>query len=98
MTTTDNSNTAKMLAKVLIESGLAACVQMDDVSSFFYFAGSLREGKEYRLMIKALSSNYDLIERKIQEHHNYDLPQIIKLEITAGLSQYISWIRENTER
>lgn len=98
MTTTDNKKTANKLAMVLVESKLAACVQIDDVSSFFYFADSLQEAKEYRLMIKALSNNYGLIEQKIKEHHNYEVPEIIQLEIKDGLPQYISWIRETSER
>ncbi len=98
MTTTDNKKVAKKLASVLVESKLAACVQIDDISSVFYFADNLQEGKEYRLMIKALSNNYGLIEQKIKEHHNYEVPEIIKLEIKEGLPQYISWIRETSER
>jgi periplasmic divalent cation tolerance protein len=98
MTTTDNKEIAKKLAVVLVESKLAACVQIDNVKSIFYFADNLQEVKEYRLMIKALSDNYGLIEQKIKEHHNYAIPEIIKLEIKEGLPQYITWIRETLTR
>jgi uncharacterized protein involved in tolerance to divalent cations len=33
-------------------------------------------------------------EKAIIKHHNYSLPEIIKLDITAGLSQYLNWVRE----
>lgn len=94
MTTTDNEEIANTIASILIKSKLAACVQFDEVRSFFDWEARFQVIKEYRLIIKALSSNYKLIEQKIKDHHNYEIPQIIKLEIVDGLPQYINWIRE----
>lgn len=98
LTTIDNKKLAQALAKILVESGLAACVQIDKVSSFFCWNKQVKEIAEYRLMIKSVSINYDLIEKEIKDRHTYEVPEIIKLEITAGLSQYTNWIKETAER
>jgi periplasmic divalent cation tolerance protein len=45
-------------------------------------------------MIKTLSTNYSDIEKAIIKHHNYSLPEIIKLDITSGLPQYLNWVRQ----
>lgn len=92
ITTTDKEDIAELIAKSLVESNLAACVQMDKVISFFIFDEKTYKENESRLIIKAKSSNYKDIEKSIKLMHNYQVPQIVKLDITDGLNEYINWI------
>jgi periplasmic divalent cation tolerance protein len=92
ITTTDSQDLAKMLAKNLIQQKLAACVQIDQVTSIFEYNNKIEEVTEFRLAIKAIDSNYELIERAILQNHNYQVPQIIKLKIDDGLKEYLSWM------
>lgn len=92
LTTTNSETIAHKIAKNLIEQRLAACVQIDKVQSFFYYENRVQQEAEFRLMIKCASKNYKNIEESIKLNHNYQLPQIIKLDITAGLAQYVDWI------
>ncbi|MDG1436719.1 MAG: divalent-cation tolerance protein CutA [Rickettsiaceae bacterium] len=110
VTTTDNERTARLIATTLLEKGLAACVQLDKVQSFFYHEEerknqltkltaekklrerSVKEAEEIRLFIKAPIDNYKAIEESIKLNHNYQLPQIIKLDITDGLPEYLNWV------
>jgi periplasmic divalent cation tolerance protein len=94
ITTTDNAKTAKLIAKTLVKAGLAACVQLDQVQSFFCYEGRAEQTKEIRLFIKAPSDNYKSIEKSIKFNHNYQFPQIIKLDITGGLPQYLNWVHD----
>ena len=96
ITTTDNEEVANKMASDLVEQRLAACVQVDKVKSFFYYEDECRQEKEFRLMIKAASKNYKFIEESIKLNHNYQLPQIIKLDITGGLVKYIDWIHTSS--
>jgi periplasmic divalent cation tolerance protein len=91
-TTTDSEDIANKIAVKLVEQRLAACVQVDKVKSFFYYEEECRQEKEFRLIIKAASKNYKIIEESIKLNHNYRLPQIIKLDITDGLVEYMDWI------
>jgi periplasmic divalent cation tolerance protein len=93
LTTTDDKETANLITKTLLKSKLVACVQLDEVESFFCYEEQCKQVKEIRLMIKARSDNYSEIEKLIKLNHNYHLPQIIKLDITDGLPEYIDWIR-----
>ena len=95
ITTTDNKKTAELIAKNLIQSKLAACVQIDNVHSFFCYKEELSSQKEWRLWIKAKNDNYGEIELSIKNNHNYQLPQIIKLDITDGLTNYLEWVYKN---
>ena len=92
ITTTDNEDIANKIANKLVVQRLAACVQVDKVKSFFYYEEECRQEKEFRLIIKAASKNYKIIEESIKLNHNYRLPQIIKLDITDGLVEYMDWI------
>jgi periplasmic divalent cation tolerance protein len=92
LTTTDSEVVAHKIATNLIEQRLAACVQIDKVKSFFYYENRPQQEEEFRLMIKAASKNYKNIEESIKLNHNYQLPQIIKLDIAGGLAQYMDWI------
>jgi periplasmic divalent cation tolerance protein len=94
ITSTDNLKTANEIISYLVENRLAACVHLDKVSSSFYWEKQLCKSKEFRLMIKTLSSKYDDVEKTILEYHNYSLPEIIKLDITSGLPQYLDWVKE----
>jgi periplasmic divalent cation tolerance protein len=95
ITTTDNKETAKLIAKTLVKTKLAACVQLDEVQSFFCYEERVKQTKEIRLFIKAPSDNYKSIEESIKFNHNYQLPQIIKLDITDGLPQYLNWVHDS---
>lgn len=94
ITTTDNLENANEITSCLIKNKLAVCVQLEEVLSSFYWKEKLCQSKEFRLMIKTLSSNYKDIENTIIKYHNYSLPEIIKLDITSGLPQYLSWVRQ----
>ncbi|RTK93613.1 MAG: divalent-cation tolerance protein CutA [Rickettsiales bacterium] len=92
ITTTDKEEIAELISAILTQSKLAACVQVDKVVSFFIYDEKTCKENEFRLMIKAKSSNYKNIEESIKLNHNYQIPEIIKLDITDGLNEYINWI------
>ncbi|HJD58976.1 MAG TPA: divalent-cation tolerance protein CutA [Rickettsia endosymbiont of Ceroptres masudai] len=97
LTTTNNLQIAKKIASVLLELNLAACIQIDDVKSYFRWDGRVTLETEYRLVIKTKSSNYNEIENKLLEIHNYELPQIIKINIDYGFQKYLKWIDQNSK-
>lgn len=97
LTTTNDLSITEKITTVLLELNLAACVQIDDIRSYFKWDQKIAFEKEYRIVIKAKSSNYTEIEAKILEIHNYELPQIIKINIDGGFQKYFEWINQNNE-
>ncbi|AFB20762.1 periplasmic divalent cation tolerance protein [Rickettsia canadensis str. CA410] len=97
LTTTNDLQIAEKIASVLLELNLAACIQIDNVKSYFRWDSRVTLETEYRLIIKAKSSNYNKIENKILEIHNYELPQIIKINIDYGFQKYLKWIDQNSK-
>lgn len=92
LTTTDSQQVADKIAKLLITKKIAGCIQIDSVSSYYEFENQLEIAQEKRLMIKALSKNYREIEQLIVQNHNYQLPQIVKIDINDGMEKYLKWL------
>jgi periplasmic divalent cation tolerance protein len=95
ITTTDSDVVSKEIARELVKLRLAKCVQIDKVSSVYEWMDEIEECQEYRLMIKAPNEHLKAIEKKVVELHNYDLPQIIILDIQGGLAEYINWLKKS---
>jgi periplasmic divalent cation tolerance protein len=91
LTTTDSREIAEQIAKSLIEQKLAACVQIDEVESFYDWEGKYTVSNEFRLMIKSKQNLYHMVEACIKSSHNYRIPQIIQLDVSNGLSEYLQW-------
>lgn len=92
LTTTNDRKVATILSESLIDSGLAGCIQIDEVQSYYKWEGKLCNDHEFRLMIKAACGHYDEIVSLIKLKHNYQLPQIVKLDINNGSQEYIQWL------
>jgi len=92
LTTCGNKEESEKLARLLIESQLAACVQITGVTSFYEWDGTINRDNEQLLLIKAKSAHYDKIEEFISQNHSYDVPEIIQLPISDGSEAYLKWI------
>ncbi len=84
---------AVQLATRLVDSGLAACVNvLAPCTSVYIWQDSVEITEEIPLLIKALKQNYSAIEKEIRSMHPYELPEIIAVPIADGLPQYLNWI------
>ncbi|MBN2539430.1 MAG: divalent-cation tolerance protein CutA [Deltaproteobacteria bacterium] len=92
LATCANKEDAEKLACLLVESRLAACVQIMGVTSFYEWDGAVNKDDEQLLLIKAKSVHYDEIEEFISQNHRYDVPEIIQIPITDGSDAYLKWI------
>ena len=45
-------------------------------------------------MIKSIESKYDLVVECIKGVHNYEIPEIIKINIDAGSEEYMRWVMD----
>ncbi|MDN3030802.1 MAG: divalent cation tolerance protein CutA [Candidatus Tisiphia sp.] len=95
LTTTDDQQVVDKLTISLLEANLAACIQVDNIVSYFKWEGKISSVPEFRIVVKAKSDNYNAIEKMIIDIHNYDLPQIIKLDIQDGLPAYLNWVTQS---
>lgn len=88
---------ASSLAKDLVERRLAACVNvLDGVRSFYRWRGEICQDPEVLLIIKTARELMNPLVQEVRSSHPYELPEILALDVAGGLSEYISWVREET--
>ncbi|AXH11273.1 divalent-cation tolerance protein CutA [Halarcobacter bivalviorum] len=94
-TTCSSKEEAKIIAKILIEEKLAACVQMSEINSFYIWEKEFCNDEEILLSIKTKKENFKKIKSKIKELHSYDVPEIISLDINDTSKDYRKFIDKN---
>lgn len=98
LVTVPSEEVGVQIASTLLESNLAACVNMiTPIRSLYTWKGNVCDDAELLLIIK---SQAELFENQlvptIQAVHPYQVPEIIALPILIGSKSYLDWIDEST--
>jgi periplasmic divalent cation tolerance protein len=87
----------RKIARKLVSKRSAACVNIaiSPVESFYTWKGKLEKTREYLLVIKTMKKCLADLEKQVKRMHSYEVPEFIVLPITAGSSNYLSWLNES---
>lgn len=97
LTTLPDHDTARQLARQLVEARLAACVNLlAPCTSIYRWNAAVQEETEIALLIKTTAERYAALEAYLTEHHPYQLPEIIALPVAQGLAGYLEWVGAET--
>lgn len=96
MTSVATEAEAAELARAVVQARLAACVQLQAIRSFYVWQGEACDEPECLLLIKTRSALYPALEVFIRERHRYEVPEIVRLPITAGSAAYLGWVAAQT--
>lgn len=95
-TTVGEESEAGRLAGQVVEARLAACVQWFPIRSVYRWKGEMEDEVEFLLLAKTTGELApDLIDF-IEQHHSYDVPEIVVTPILDGLAAYLEWIETET--
>lgn len=85
------------IARALVESRLAACVNLvPGVSSLYRWEGEVQEDSEVLLVIKTQQSRCAELAERIEQLHPYDVPEVLALPVNGGSESYLSWLQGET--
>lgn len=88
---------AERLAGALVESRVAACVNiLAPCRSVYRWKGAVQHDEEHPLLIKTTAARYAALEAAIRAGHPYELPEIIAVPVEAGLPEYVAWVDAET--
>jgi len=91
--TCPDKNSAKKIAKALVEKNLIACASIVKIEESIYkWKGKLVEEKEYLLIMKAKKDKYNRIEMVLKINHPHKVPELICMEVKKGNKEYIDWV------
>lgn len=98
LVTAPDRDVAQKLARTLVSSKRAACVNiLTGMTSLYWWHDKLTEDKEVLLLIKTRAELFDEIAGMVRGAHPYQVPEIIALPIVAGSPEYLDWISETTK-
>ena len=93
LSTAETIAIAHNIARTLVESGEAACVNIvPGIQSIYSWQGTVFEEGELMLLIQATSDKFESIRSTIRRLSTCNLPQIIALPITVGDMDYLRWL------
>ena len=98
LTIVPDEATSLRISAALIESRLAACANRFRVQSTYRWKGEIVESKEVAILLKIRSNDFSKVQAAIKKMHPYEVPCIVKYDISDGLPDYLAWIRESTIR
>ena len=98
-TTWPDVETARAAARTLVEEKLAACGNIvAGVESVYRWEGKVETGAEVLVIFKTTRGNYAALEARVRALHPYEVPEVIAVQVTAGLPAYLRWVEENCAR
>jgi len=99
LTTVDSAELGRRIATALVESRLAACVNIvPGVRSVYRWQGEVCNEEELLLLIKTTGRSFENVRRRIRELHTYQVPEVICLPIGAGDLDYLSWLKDQVAK
>jgi periplasmic divalent cation tolerance protein len=97
--TVPDRETAKDLAEMLVEKGLAACVNISSpITSIYRWQGKTEQSDEFQLFVKTTKDRYQACESVLLAKHPYELPEIIAVPVEQGLDGYLNWVERCTNQ
>lgn len=95
--TAPDPDTARELARTLVDERLAACVNIvPGLSSLYRWQGRVYEDAEALLLMKTTAARYPALQERLRALHPYELPEIVAVPLSAGLPAYLDWVGAQT--
>ncbi|MEI8377894.1 MAG: divalent-cation tolerance protein CutA [bacterium] len=99
LSTTPNIDKAKTIAKALVETKLAACINIvPKVISIYEWENAIQNDEEAMMIIKTSDEMAEKAKNKILELHAYTLPEVIFIDINDGNKDYIDWVSNQVQK
>ncbi len=95
--TASSAEEAASIGKTIVEEGLAACCNIvQGIRSIYTWKGKLYDEFEALAIYKTRGALFERLKIRIKELHSYEAPEIIAVNIEAGLLEYLGWIDDVT--
>jgi periplasmic divalent cation tolerance protein len=87
---------AREIASALVESQLAACVNLvPAIESIYRWQGSVHRDAEVLGIVKTTAEALPALEARVRELHPYKVPEFIALKPEHVAAPYAAWVAES---
>jgi periplasmic divalent cation tolerance protein len=88
-----DADTARQIGTFLVETQLAACVNLlPGVESIYRWQGAVETAGEVLVMLKTTAERLPELERELAARHPYETPEIVALRPEAVAERYAAWV------
>ena len=88
---------AASIARGLVEARLAACVNVLECESIYWWGDEIEEEEEAILLAKTTEERYDELVEWIEVEHPYNVPCIERFDEAHVFEPYEEWVEEMVE-
>jgi periplasmic divalent cation tolerance protein len=93
LVTVPDADTGKILARRLVQERLVACGNViPGLTSVYRWEGEIQEDPEALLVLKTRADAVEVLKRRVEELHPYDVPEFLALPIAHGNATYLRWV------
>ena len=91
-----DAETLQSIGRVLVEEGLAACVNvLPGVTSVYRWEGETRVDPEAMAIVKTTEARVQAARLRVGELHPYDVPEFVAVDVAEGSPAYLHWVRDS---
>lgn len=92
MTTKDKAE-AREIGRHLVQSKIAACVNiLDHMNSMYVWQGEFHDDQEAVMIAKTTEGKVPELIAAVKARHSYECPCIVALPIVDGHPDFLNWI------
>jgi periplasmic divalent cation tolerance protein len=93
--TAGSRDEARKVGQALLESNLAACVNIiDNMNALYMWEGSLQDDQEVILIAKTTEEQMPALIDKVRAVHSYECPCVLGIPVDSGNPEFVAWIRK----
>lgn len=97
LTTAGSEENAVAIARRLVESRLAACVNVvPGVRSIYRWKGELCDEREWLVVVKTVAEDFERVKDAIRAANAYELPEVVAIAADRVDERYARWVSEST--
>ncbi|HET7843367.1 MAG TPA: divalent-cation tolerance protein CutA [Xanthomonadales bacterium] len=95
--TVPDREVGQRIARTLVAESLAACVNVvPGLHSVYRWQGAVESADEALLLAKTTRERLDALRERLVALHPYELPEVIAVDVAAGLPAYLDWVVAGT--
>jgi periplasmic divalent cation tolerance protein len=94
--TCPDNDTARRIARALLDRRLVACANIFPVESLYRWEGRVEEARESAMLMKTRAALVPDVVAAVRELHPYEVPCAVGVQLGEGMPEYYAWVDEET--